>query len=136
MPPFLAGKFGYRSELAGAQVVACSPGLNEQSANLGVRGLIEIAVELADRVKRLRCLDTDNLVNFAAQLFAGAGCRDRHRHDDSASDGTQGARCGFHAGTGREAIVDENGGAACERGAGAIVAIRNFAAFDLYLLTR
>jgi hypothetical protein len=136
MPPFPVWKFDYHSELAGRQAFACSPGLREQRANFGVGSLIEVAIELADSVEGIGGFHADDLVDFSAQIFASAGCCDGHSNKNPASDGTKGARRGFHAGAGREAIVDEKGGAVCEEDGGTTAAVCDFPALDLKPLTR
>src|SRR5262249_7087070 len=54
----------------------------EEVANLLVRGLREVVVEMADGHERLGRLRADDLVDLVAELGAGLRGGDRHGHDD------------------------------------------------------
>jgi len=107
------------------------PSLREQSANLVIRRLVEVAVELANGVKAIRTLDADEPVHFLAQLFAGALCGYGSGDEDSAGEGTHGPHGGFHCRSRGQAIIDQDDRTACENVGGAPIAVRGFAALDL-----
>ncbi len=81
---------------------------SQQRAHLIIGGLIEISVELADRVERCRRLQAHQRVDFPPQLVAGGRCRYRHRHQYRLRQGTQRPRRRPHRGSRRQPIVNQN----------------------------
>ena len=106
-------------------------GLSQQISNLVIGDLIEVVIELAHRVERLRGVDTDDSVNFLAQLVASAGRRDRHRNHDATGARAQGSRRSLHGGSRRETVIDENYGAPFYDKRRAAVAVSDFATLHL-----
>jgi hypothetical protein len=110
--------------------MALAARLGQQGAHLSVAGLIEIAVELSDSMKRLRGLEAKNLIGLLTQFVAGAARGHRHSHQNAMSERTQGADRGFHCRSGGYAVVDQNYGAPMKRRGGTAVAVSHFPALD------
>ena len=106
------------------------PCLDEQNADLGVGGLIEVTIELPDCVEGFRGLQANNLIGLATQLIAGAGRGDWHSNQDTPGDRTQGANRSRHGGSGGQTIIDEDGGTPLESSGRTAVAVSGFPAHD------
>jgi hypothetical protein len=85
--------------------------LGEQIANLVVRGGVEVAVVFADGKKGCGSFKAEKVVDFAKDGVAGIGRRHGDSGEDTERNRAQSAGCGFHGGSGSEAIVDEEDGA-------------------------
>jgi len=107
------------------------PGPGQERANLIVRCLIEVAVELTDGVELLRSLKANKLADFAAQIVASAAGRNRNRNNESLGQRMQSARCGPHGGSGGQSVVDEDHAAAVEMSGQASFAVCGLATRDL-----
>src|SRR5690606_34296420 len=107
----------------------------EQAADLFVAGLIELAVPEPDAIEGLGLGEADQPIDEPGQQRAAAGRADRDRGDDLERVAlAQADRGGPHRRSGREPVVDDDRGAARDRGRLAVASKQPLASLELALL--
>lgn len=87
----------------------------QQARDFFVRDLVEVEVPLANRHQELRCLKNRELISLLAhECVCLAGGNGRGDHDGRSPGLVRSAHGRKHRGTGRKAIVDQNGRLAVE----------------------
>ena len=80
--------------------------------DFSVRHLVEVAVELPDRVEVLRAEQADDVIDLRPQRREGLRRRHRNSQDHSPRPTPpHGLQRHPHRGTGRDAVIDDDGGA-------------------------
>jgi len=87
-------------------------------------------------MERLRRLETNQLIDLAAQIATRAAGRDRNGHNQAERKRAQGTGGGFHARSGSQPVVDKDERAPSERGRRMAFAIQDLAPLNLLLLAR